>query len=95
MNDLKMHVDDFVAHSQSPDYASWILMHFRLPAVMQAKFRDIMKDRKLFCSRAGHRYRVIGASRMGDIWLTKDFSRDAGYDERVDIADCTNFGDQP
>lgn len=25
---------------------------------------------------------------MGDVWLTKDFSRENGYDLRIDVAEC-------
>ena len=59
---------------------------------MQCKF---MKDHKLFCTYKGKRYRVTGASRLGDIWLAKDFNEDTSYDERGDIRKCTEWGDKP
>lgn len=92
---IETHVDDFVIAHDSDDYAAWVLMHFRLPATMQVKFRKFMENHKLFCHCMGTRYRVIGASRMGDIWLTEDFNKTNGYDERADITHCTNFGPTP
>jgi hypothetical protein len=28
---------------------------------------------------------------MGDVWLTKHFERENGYDLRIDIDDCTDW----
>jgi hypothetical protein len=28
---------------------------------------------------------------MGDVWITKHLDRENGYDDRVDIADCTDW----
>jgi hypothetical protein len=89
-----MHVDDFIEGIKSDPYASWMLHHFRLPAFLKARFEQFMDNRKLFCTFREKRYRVIGASRMGDIWLTKDFTRDAGYDLRVDVDQCTDWSPQ-
>ena len=87
-----MHVDDYIWENRKGDsYAQWVLMHFRLSATMQGKFQEFMKDEKLSCDYNNGTYRVIGASRMGDIWLTSDFKRVNGYDLRVDIEDCSNF----
>jgi len=45
----------------------------------------------VFCEYKNKKYKITGASRMGDVWLAKDLNRDSGYDERVDIEDCYNF----
>jgi hypothetical protein len=49
-----------------------------------------MKQFKLFVDYEGETWRVIGASSLGDIWLTIDFSRENVYDRRVD-PDFTKF----
>lgn len=85
------HVDDFVMDTETHAYASWVLMHFRLPAAMQAKWRHEMKDMRLFCTHRGRRYRCTGASRMGDVWLAEDHAREIGYDHRVMVDDCTDW----
>ena len=88
-----MHVDEFIDHNFGEHkYARWVLLYFRLPAVLNLEFREFMKDHKLFCNYKGNRYRCTGASRMGDVWLTKDFNRDGGYDLRVDVEDCSEWG---
>ena len=92
------HVDDFV--SFPPDdvagrYAAFCFMLFRLPAVMKIAFSTWTDQYKLFCTYGGKRYRVTGASRMGDVWLASDFDRDTGYDLRVDLSECTDWADAP
>jgi len=98
------HVDDFIDYgtsivtderSKNEDYARWVLMHFRMPATLKMAFGKFMKDHKLFCTYEGERYRVIGASRLGDIWLTKKFDKDHGYDKRVMVDDCCDWGENP
>jgi len=41
--------------------------------------------------RGASRLSCIGCSRMGDVWLTKHFERENGYDLRIDIDDCTDW----
>lgn len=43
----------------------------------------------------GDRVRVVMASRMGDVGLTKDLSAEHGYDARVEVAWLKDFSDQP
>jgi hypothetical protein len=65
------------------------LLHCRLNSKKQ------MELFKLFCTYKDERYRVTGASRMGDIWLAKDFNRDVGYDLRVDLDECSGWTPTP
>jgi len=95
-------VDDFIWAPFGPDpYVSWVLMFFRLPAAKQIHWARFMEDKKLFCSytdpKTGKkaRYRVTGASRLGDVWLTTDFEQDMGYELRVDINRCKDWGPAP
>lgn len=90
-----MHVDDFIDTHGGDPYARWMFLHFRLPAVLQIDFRPFIKDHKLFCTYQGKRYRVTGASRLGDVWLAADFKQDTGYDHRVDLEECSNWGPNP
>lgn len=89
------HVDDFINDMKSDAYAAWVLDHFRKNALLRLRFDKFMKDHKLFCTYNGKRYRVTGASRLGDIWLAKDFNEDTSCHERVDIRKCTEWGDKP
>lgn len=73
------------------DYSKFFFLLKRLPAYMQIRFEPWIKEFKLFCIYKGKKYRVTGCSRMGDIWLNKNFSDDHGYDHRVMIDEVTNF----
>lgn len=95
-----MHVDEFIDYGTSivaskrslnEDYARWVLCHFRMPATLKMDFKEFMKDNKLFCDYKNESYRVTGASRLGDVWLSKDFEQTVGYQLRVDIEDCSNW----
>ncbi len=89
------HIDDWLddpttAPTETMALVKKWLEHFRRPAAD----RDYawLRARKLFCTYTdGKRYRCIGCSRMGDVWLTEHFERENGYDLRIDIADCSGW----
>lgn len=89
------HVDDFIDDPTKDPYAQWIFTHFRLPAWQKLAFEPFMKDHKLFCTWKGERFRVTGASTLGDVWLVRDYNKDHGYDRRVMVNDCTDWGPKP
>ncbi len=89
------HVDDFVEDYTKSNYARWFLFLKRLPANLQADFAEFIEPFTLYATWKGKRYRVTGASRLGDVWLTSDFKRDTGYEHRVDVDDLTEFGKVP
>jgi len=93
-----MHIDEFIDFGidrkdplENEEYARWVLNHFRLSANLKYTFNQFMKDNKLFCTYKDEKYRVTGASRLGDIWLTKDFNQNIGYQARVDVELCSNW----
>ena len=95
-----MHVDDFISNSlddtsDGERYARWVLMFFRLKSTLKYDFGEFMQNHKLFCTFEGNTYRVTGASRLGDIWLHSDFSRDIGYEKRVDLEKCSDWRKHP
>lgn len=99
-----MHVDDFITDIQfleeKPDqitdkalvHAKWFFLLHRLPALEQSMFHAQISQYRLFCDYEGKRYRVTGASRMGDVWLAKDMKQERGYDLRVDVEKCSKWG---
>lgn len=96
--DEMIHVDDWVdacSHKQpvGEKYARWFFFLARLAAVYRMDWADWFKHNKLFCTYEGARYRCTGASRMGDVWLAKDYTRETGYDLRVDLAKCSAWSD--
>jgi hypothetical protein len=90
----KMHVDDFIEFSDTDKYASWFFFLHRLPAVLQFKFKEELDKCKLFCTYQGKRFRVVGASRLGDVWLTPNFES-TQYTDRVEISECSDWGKEP
>ena len=86
-----LHIDDWLDDPTTgpADVKEW-LEHFRRPAIETD--HAWLRARQLFCTyKDGKRYRCIGCSRMGDVWLTEHFERENGYDLRIDIADCTGW----
>jgi hypothetical protein len=103
-NTAVTHVDDWIdtptlprAAEKDPGmvYAKFFLLLARLPAHMQWSFHPWISQFQLFCTYKGERFRVTGASRMGDIWLVKDHLRNTGYDHRVMLDDCSNWSKGP
>lgn len=89
------HVDDFIDDFKTDPYASFVLSMFRFPAVLQNKTRAITAGYRLFCTYGGVRFRCTGASRLGDVWLTRDFKQDIGYERRVAVDDCSAWSPDP
>ena len=89
------HIDDWLdeRHETAPTdpgeaFALEWLEHFRRPAIDQD--HKWLAQNALFCTyKDGQRYRCIGASRLGDVWLTSHYERVNGYDLRIDVADCS------
>lgn len=90
------HIDDWIDDWRNDeDYATFFFWLHRLPAWLKFKWEKYFKQFKLFCTYEGKRFRVTGASSMGDIWLHEDFSRDSGYKHRVDVRECSEFSAEP
>jgi hypothetical protein len=90
------HVDDWLdSPSYTADemecYAKFVLEHKRMPTFKQSMYADFMQQFQLYCIHEGKKYRVTGASRIGDIWLNINFNEDFGYTLRVDLAECSDW----
>lgn len=87
------HIDDFIDLPGGNRYARAMLAVFRLPAVEMLLIREeLLGTRRLFCTWQGKRYRVTGASRLGDVWLSANPARVDGYNHRVDVSECSEWG---
>ena len=85
-----LHVDDWLDDPANRDHiARSFLEHARLPAL--EKDYDWIKRHELTVSWQGKRYRCVGASRLGDVWLKADGPPNAFYDHRVDIAELSDW----
>lgn len=91
-----VHVDDWVdSNFGKHQYPRWFFFLHRLAAAYKIDWSQWISQYHLFCTYDGKRYRVTGASRMGDIWLATDFERTIGYDLRVDLARCIEWTNTP
>jgi hypothetical protein len=86
------HIDDWLYEPATDETQRLVkewLEHYRRPAV------DIdqvwLNARIITCVYEGKPYRCIGASRLGDIWLTADQTKENGYDLRIDVTKCSDW----
>lgn len=89
-----MHVDDWLdtpPADEAEAYAKRALEVARLPAAEKMRLTEAERHQPLFCDFRGTRYRCIGASRLGDVWLTTKFDATHGYELRVDVAECSGW----
>jgi hypothetical protein len=87
-----LHVDDFLNDPTSDPVACKWLELFRRPAIDRLRKPN---NEKLFATWKGLRYRVIGCSRLGDVWITADFTRENGYDHRVEVTELSAWSEKP
>ncbi len=92
MNDEIRHCDDYIDDKTQPAALRAFLSRAREPAhghMNPAPFPT------LFADFGGTRYRVVMASRMGDVGITSKLDRDHGYEMRVAVQQLTNFSETP
>lgn len=86
------HIDDWLDAQPTPDELvpakAW-LEHFRRPA--HKKNQQWLDERVLTCLYKNKRHRVVGCSRMGDVWLTTRLVKPDGYEERVNVDECSRW----
>lgn len=84
------HVDDWLDDPANKDHvAHEFLEHSRRPAM--DKDHAWLHRNRPYVTWRGRVYVLVGASRLGDVWLKGDGPSEAFYDERVDIAELSNF----
>ncbi len=89
---LPVHVDDWIdtpANYLGEKLAKEWFAEFRKPAI-RVNYKWLALHR-VTCFYKGSKFRCIGASRFGDVWLTSDLEKENGYDKRVNLADCSDW----
>ena len=96
------HVDDWLDEptrsgedKDNINYAKFVLEFARMPAFKQQAYKQWMQQFELYCTYQNKRFRVTGASRLGDIWINENLSSTNGYTHRVSLKDCSNWGSNP
>lgn len=98
-----LHVDEFLettyelVNRDDLIYPHYLLGIMRLGHYQMSLYRKVIGDKQLFVTFEGKRWQVVGASRLGDIWLTKSTKLDAQYTRRVwlRLDDMTDWSDKP
>lgn len=98
------HCDDYIDDPHQPKCLRRFLRYCRWPAIYQIRAERLgVKKPALFADwnrypKAAkpkqHRVRVVMASRFGDVGITKDLNKEAGYEWRVPVEHLTNFSDE-
>lgn len=87
-----LHVYDWLdqpAADENERLAKEWLEQFVKPA--HAKDHDWLDARALVCKYRGEIYRCVGASRMGDVWLTSKITSPDGYEKRVSVEELSDW----
>lgn len=86
------HCDDYIDDKSQPLCLRRFLRYSRWPAIYQFRAEGLgIKKPPLFADCGGERYRVVMASRFGDVGITKNLEAESGYSRRVVVADLSNF----
>ena len=92
-----VHIDDWLDQvtttsiSLGEKMARAFLEYKRLPAWKQMLYDPMYNDLAIFCQYKLERYRCVGASRLGDIWLSKNYKDRYGYSLRVYVDEVSNW----
>lgn len=76
------------------DYARWVMNQYDVPATLSFDTEQYRKKFPLYCTYQGKRYKYVGHSRLGDVWITSNFISDS-YELRVSVLDLENFSKEP
>jgi len=99
-DEAPLHIFDWIetqvmSRDANVRYACFVLHHKTLSAVTQMAYKPYIEQHLLFCTYEGLRYKVNVASRLGDIGLAKDLTRQHGYDIRVEVTKCSDWSANP
>lgn len=86
------HCDDYIDDETQPACLRAFLARARQPAHGHLSLEPFPT---LFADYQGKRYRVVMASRMGDVGITTKLDRDHGYETRCAVEDLSNFSETP
>lgn len=89
------HCDDYIHDYKAPMVLRWFLLTRRLPASDGLLCEANGAWPKLFADYKGERYRVVMASRMGDVGITRNLKAENGYELRVPVEALSNFKNVP
>lgn len=66
-----------------------------MPAADQMLMREFREIPVLYADYQNVRVRVVAASRLGDVGISRKLDQEDGYETRVPVEELTNFGVTP
>ncbi len=91
---MNRHCDEYINDFNAPMSLRWFLFVNRLPASDKHLCEKNGVKPRLFAKYKGNRVRVVMASRLGDVGITKNLDAENGYSLRVQIEELTDFTDE-
>lgn len=96
MDELEFkHCDDYIHDLAAPKCLRFFLLWNRMPAADQMLLREFREEPTLYADYQGVRVRVVMASRLGDVGISRSLNKEDGYETRVPVEELTNFGATP
>lgn len=90
VEDIK-HCDDYIDDPSAPECLRAFLSHTRSPA----HGMHLGEKPPLFATYGGRRYRVVMASRLGDVGITTNLEANHGYEKRVSVCTLSDLSSTP
>ena len=88
----KRHCHTYIRDKSQPMCLRKWLLYNRVPAIWKMRrWRKQWGIPTLFATYKGEQYRVVMASRLGDVGITKNLNALFGYELRVYIEDLSDF----
>lgn len=89
------HCDDYISDEKAPLCLRKFLRYCRWPAIYQIRAMGLgINKPPLFANYLGERVRVVMASRMGDVGITRDLTVECGYSDRVPVEFLSDFSNE-
>lgn len=89
-------LDDWIRDYEHTSVGSlmvgWFLLCCRMPDALKEVYKDFMpqNQHKAWCTYDGSRYRIVGCSKAGDVYITRIKSGEV-YEESVNVNHLSKF----
>jgi hypothetical protein len=90
-----MTCDEYAESFSGHPAARWFIFYNRLPATLRALMVQRCPEPVLYADHGNERVRVVMASRLGDLGVTRNLNAETGYERRVMICELSNFSETP
>jgi hypothetical protein len=90
-----IHCDEVINNVDYPEcLRNWLKVH-RSPAIKKSEVNSELGNPQCFATFNGNRFKLVMASRFGDVGITKNLAADNGYEYRVSINRLSDFSENP